>query len=145
MNKHDKYFLNLAKKISQDSKDPSTQAGCVIVNPKGALVSSGFNGFPQSMKDVPEQYSEREIKYSRIIHAEMNAIIFAQKDLSNCTAYIWPLLPCDRCAVHLIQAGIIRVVSSKISEEKESRWKEIIDKSKLYFSECNVICDEIEL
>src|SRR5258706_5958775 len=103
--KWDARFLRLAKEISTWSKDPSTQTGTVIVRDH-VIIGSGFNGFPTRMRDDPELYADREQKYSRIVHCEVNAMIFASEPLTGAMLYTWPFLSCDRCAVQMIQAGI---------------------------------------
>ncbi len=109
--KWDRRFLGLAAHIATWSKDPSSQVGAVIVRPDRTIASAGFNGFPRGMRDDPELYEDRGSKYSRVIHAEMNAIVHATEKLRGFTLYTWPYVPCDRCAVIIIQAGIERVVA----------------------------------
>ena len=53
----------------------------------------------------------KQIKLDHTIHAEMNALLFSRCDVSGMTLYVWPYAPCVRCAVHIIQAGIGRVVA----------------------------------
>ena len=50
-NKWDLRFLELARHISDWSKDPSTKVGCVVVGPDREIRSTGFNGFPRGIKD----------------------------------------------------------------------------------------------
>jgi len=89
--KWDMRFLEMAKQISGWSKDPSTKCGAVIVRPDRTICATGYNGFPQKLKDDEEFYSNRPMKYSRIIHCEMNAILFAKEDLTGCTLYTYPI------------------------------------------------------
>ena len=121
----DKRFLQLAKHISEWSKDPSTQVGCVVVGPDRELRSTGFNGLPRGIEDSEQRLNDREIKYPLICHAEENAIMHAARigiSLKNCTAYVtWP--PCTRCARSLIQAGISTIVYPKDIEIPD-RWME---------------------
>lgn len=138
--RNDEYFLQLAEHISIRSKDPSTQTGAVIVDPKGRLVSTGYNGFPQAMPDRPELYASREEKYSRIVHCEMNALIFAQRDLEGCTLYTWPFMSCDRCVVHMIQAGVKKFVAPY---NDAPRWQEAFNKTRAYIAECG--CELVEI
>jgi dCMP deaminase len=116
MDKWDRYFLGRAQAIASMSKDPSTKCGAVIVRtypdraPKG--VSEGYNGFPPGCDDSPDIYANRELKYSRVNHAELNAIIAAEQSVRGCTMYTWPggVGPsCDRCTAAIIQAGITTV------------------------------------
>ncbi len=140
--KWDIRFLQMAKFISSYSKDSSTKVGAVIIENKNEIVSLGFNGFAQKMQDADAMYADRELKYSRVIHAEINAFIFARRPVKGCTVYTWPLPPCDRCAVQLIQAGITRCVWQSPSEELKSRWGDSLYKSKVYMSEAGVVGDE---
>lgn len=117
--KWDQRFIDLAKHVSGWSKDPSTQVGAVIVDPRRKVVLSfGYNGFPIGVSD--DNLHDREHKYARIVHAEINAIVFARGSVEGATLYVWPMPPCSRCAGPIIQAGISRVVSLT----PEDRWKE---------------------
>jgi dCMP deaminase len=99
-------FLTLAEHIAQWSKDPSTKVGAVIVDPQRRIVSTGYNGAPQSVSDVADVPRER--KLMRTLHAEANAILFAKRDLTGCTIYVTHH-PCAHCAAMIIQAGITTV------------------------------------
>lgn len=139
--KWDLWYLDLAKKISTKSKDPSTKVGAIIVDENNRPVSFGYNGLPQKIQDTDNRLNNRELKYKLIIHGEMNAFIFAQRSIRNCTLYTWPFLPCTNCATVFIQAGICRVVSPINTNE---RWKENLNLSKELFREAHVSVEEIE-
>ncbi len=123
--KWDLRFLELARHISDWSKDPSTKVGCVVVGPDREIRSTGFNGFPRGIEDDDDRLQNREKKYPMICHAEENAIMHAARigiSLKGNTAYVtWP--PCSRCTRSLIQAGINEVVYPSEVEIPE-RWKE---------------------
>lgn len=104
----DQYFINIAKVVATKSKDPSTQVGCVIVTADNRPMSFGYNGFVSKCDENQMTY-ERPLKYCLIIHAEMNALLFANRSLRDCHAYITHG-PCDNCLKHLIQAGIKKIV-----------------------------------
>ena len=135
MTNWDKRFLQLAEHIAQWSKDPSTKVGAVIVRPDKTICSTGYNGFPKGMQDGPNWLKDREEKYSRIIHAEINAILHSKEDLKAYTLYVSPFMPCDRCSVQIIQTGIKRVVTTDLVVE---RWIESFNKTENYFKECGV-------
>src|SRR5262245_42608666 len=103
-------FLSLAAHIAQWSKDPSTKCGAVIVRPNRTIVSVGYNGFPRGVEDTPYLLNDREEKYKRVVHAEMNAILFAGV-VKGYTLYTWPFLPCCHCATCVIQTGITSVIA----------------------------------
>ena len=135
--KWDIRFLQLAKLVSTWSKIPSTQVGACIVRPDKSVCAVGFNGFAKSMNDDASLYSNRETKYSRIIHGEINALLFAREPVQGYTLYTWPFLPCDRCCVQMLQAGIIRFVAPALEGDAVKRWQESLDRTKSYISEAN--------
>ena len=141
--KWEKRFLDLAQLVSTWSKDPSTKVGAVIVRPDFTVASVGYNGFPRSMNDHPSLYADRDVKLSRIVHAEMNAILHAREPLHGYTLYTWPFLTCDRCAVHVIQSGIVRVVAPVATPELQARWGEAFKKTREYYLEGKVIVTEL--
>tara|TARA_R100001244_G_scaffold130043_2_gene101909 strand:- start:107 stop:529 length:423 start_codon:yes stop_codon:yes gene_type:complete len=114
----DEYGLMLAEAVSKKSKDPSTKVGAVILASDNSVVSTGYNGFPAWIEDTEERLNNREEKLKLVIHGEMNAILFAKQDLEYCTLYTWPFMPCSRCAIHVIQAGIIRIVAPHCDDPK---------------------------
>lgn len=103
-------FIRLAYYISAWSKDPSTKVGCIIVGPDHEIRSTGYNGLPRGVSDLPERM-ERPQKYLWTSHAEENAIAHAARigvSLKECTVYVTHI-PCARCARALIQAGITKI------------------------------------
>ena len=108
--KWDLRFLNLARHIAEWSKDPSRKIGAVITRPDRRIVSQGYNGFAIGVEDSPERYADKMTKYEMVVHAEVNAIITAGKDLTGTTLYS-TLMPCSRCAAVIINSGIKKVVT----------------------------------
>lgn len=143
MTNWDSRFLDMAALVASWSKDPSTQCGAVIVRPDKTVASVGFNGFPKGCSDDPEIYEERELKYARVVHAELNAILLAGENVSGYTMYTYPegVGPsCDRCSAHIIQAGITRVVHqySPPDEGFAGRWAESIERGLQMYEEAGV-------
>ena len=136
--KWDPHWLGMAHYHSRVSKDPSTKVGAVIIRPDGTPAGLGFNGFARGMCDHDHLYEDREVKYSRIIHGEMNAILNSYGPVHDCTLYTTPFAPCDRCAVMVIQAGIRRVVAPSLPEHLVDRWGESLAKTAAFFKEAGV-------
>lgn len=111
LTKWDRRYLERAKHQSVWSKDPNKKVCSIIVDARKHAVSDGFNGLPHGMPDEERRLGDKEMKNNFMIHAEMNALLFSRCDVSGMTLYVWPFAPCDRCAVHIIQAGIKRVVA----------------------------------
>lgn len=150
-NKWDLRFLELAKLVSTWSKDPSTQTGAVIVRPDKSVASVGFNGFPKRMRDDEELYNNRESKYSRVVHCEVNALLFAREPFIRpenarygYSLYTFPFASCDRCCVQMIQAGITRFVFPALPADKRERWEKSMNLTKSYIEEARLEWTEVE-
>lgn len=144
-NKWDVFYLKMAQMVSTMSKDPSTRTGAVIVRPNKSVASMGFNGFPRVMPDNSDWYANREEKYSRVVHCEVNAQIFAREPLDGYTLYTWPFASCDRCCVTMLQSGIVRFVFPELAEDKKERWEKPLNLTKLYINQCGKEFTEIPL
>ena len=127
-------FLDLAKLISEWSKDPSTKVGAVIADENNRIISLGYNGFPAGIEDNC-RLENREDKYKIIVHAECNALLFSNRDVENCVIYTYPFMPCPRCAGLIIQKGIKTVVSYDYIPQ---RWQQDFEITKKLFEESNI-------
>lgn len=146
--KWDLRFLELAKLISTWSKDPSTKCGAVIVNTDKQIIATGYNGFPAAIEDSEELLNNREEKYKRVIHAELNALLQVRdrKELAYSALYIWPDCCCARCAVHVIQSGV-QYINFPIFNGKhlmQERWEEDIKLATSLFDEAGIFYEGIE-
>lgn len=112
--------MGFARWAAEKSKDPSTKVGAVIVDPSNRIVSVGFNGPPRGVPD--DAGIDRETKLMRTLHAEQNAILFAQRDLSGCSLYVTHV-PCARCAAMIVQTGIIEVNAPQPDDAFLERWR----------------------
>lgn len=121
----DECFVLMAELIAQRSKDPSTQAGAVIVDGQKVIVGLGYNGFPRGItdEDLPweREGSFLETKYAYVVHAEENAIYNSNAQTKGCTIYT-TLFPCNECAKTIIQNGIREVVYTSDKYHDEDIW-----------------------
>lgn len=115
----DEYFMEIAETVAKKSKDPSSQNGCVIVDKRKRPVSFGYNGTIQGADESKMTLSERPMKYYFAIHSEMNALIFAGRDLNGCTLYNM-IATCENCLKHCLQAGIKRFVYKELRVHSHS-------------------------
>lgn len=140
--KWDLRFISLAREVAQWSKDPSTKCGAVIVRPDRTVASVGFNGFPKGCDDAPEIYADRDLKLSRVVHAEQNAILHAREPLHGYEIFTWPpgiSGSCDRCTAHIIQSGITRICHLFDSSSDFSvRWREAAARANQMYGEVGV-------
>lgn len=123
MNKWDSRFCELAKFVSDWSKDPNARVGAVVFAKRGGDVSIGYNGFPMGVEDSAERLNDQQTKLEMVVHAEQNALIAAGSRTSGSTLYVWGKPVCARCGGLIIQAGVKRVVAPDPDcVEKESKW-----------------------
>lgn len=124
-------FLDLAKHIAGWSEDQSTQVGAVISGPGHEILSTGVNGFPRGVSNVPER-NERPTKYEYFEHAERSAIynlVRSQTQLCpDSVLWVWAsrAIPiCCDCVRGIIQSGIRHVVlatAEPLSMDVVDRW-----------------------
>ena len=108
----DKEGLRIAYIEAAKSPDPSTQMGAVLVRKDltDQILGVGFNDFPPGIKQVPERWEDRELKYEYVCHAEVSAILAAQDfGMHGCTEFV-TLPACTNCAKYMILAGVKCVV-----------------------------------
>ncbi|XLQ19798.1 MAG: deoxycytidylate deaminase [Candidatus Moraniibacteriota bacterium] len=109
----DETFVLMSNLIAMRSKDPSTQVGSCIVNNENVVVGLGYNGFPRGCHDDDLPWCRdgetSESKYAYVVHAEANAIMNANDNVSGCRLYV-SLFPCNECAKIIIQSGVKEVI-----------------------------------
>lgn len=98
----DEYFFGIAQAVSEGSKCNRLKVGAVIVRPDNTIASTGFNGTPRG---YPNECEEDGVTLPTVIHAEMNAILFAREALDGYTIYITHS-PCQRCQAFIQQVGL---------------------------------------
>lgn len=133
-------YLDLAKTISQWSKDPSSKIGAVAIGQKGQVLAQGYNGFPRGIIDLSERYQNRETKYKFVVHAEMNCIYNATYNgisLDGADLYVWGLPICSECAKGIIQVGIRRVFWG-VDKEIPDTWVKSLEATTELLSEAGV-------
>jgi deoxycytidylate deaminase len=86
------------------SQDPYEQVGaCAVLRDNS--VSLGYNGPPPG---IEIDWSEREARLARVIHAEVNALRAVAP--GQCKFLAVTLLPCRHCMTFIASKGIERIV-----------------------------------
>ena len=133
-------FLEMAKMVGSWSKDPSTQVGAVIADDDRRVISLGYNGFPKGVADN-NRLEDRKEKYKMIVHAERNALLFANVSVKDATIFTYPFMPCPVCSGMIIQSGIQRVVSLQTDNP---RWQQDFEISRKMLEEAEIGLVEYE-
>ena len=106
-------YLRMARIWSENSYCTRRKVGALLVKDK-MIISDGYNGTPSGFPNICEDADNRTLPY--VLHAEANAITKVAKSNNSSegsTLYVTDS-PCIECAKLIIQAGIKRVVYSKL-------------------------------
>lgn len=105
----DEYFMNIANVVKTRSLDPKTQVGAVLVSLKdNRIISTGYNSVCAGLNDTLIDWTDRDYIRTIIIHAETNAILYAQSKFEDAILYS-TLSPCKDC-IKLLSATKIRKI-----------------------------------
>ncbi|GAB1424538.1 dCMP deaminase family protein [Thauera terpenica] len=142
MSKWDKRFCELAKYVSEWSKDKDAKVGAVVFSKRGGEISIGYNGFPVGVEDSAERLADTDLKLELVVHAEVNALIAAGARSAGSTLYVWGKPICARCAGPIIQSGVKRIVAlSPESVPETSKWHQTGKYAYDMFREANIDVD----
>ena len=133
------YFKQIVEVTATRSPCRRLQVGCLLVK-DNRIISQGYNGFPRGMLDSPNLYSNREEKYVRIVHAEMNCIYNASWNgvsLDGADLFVYGLPVCHECAKAIIQVGIKRVISPWM-QNLPKKWDDSFELTNKFFKEAGV-------
>jgi dCMP deaminase len=113
----DSYYLAMLPLVASRGTCPRRQVACVLVDEKGRLVATGYNGNAPGLPhciDTPCRGAESRggaREACDAVHAEASALLQARASRREpCTAYC-SLTPCFSCAKLLVSAGIRRVIA----------------------------------
>ena len=105
-------FINIAIEEAKKS-DHKQKIGCVIFNKK-RIISKGYNTSLKSIKKLHPKFQ----RWPGSVHAEVDAIIKAKKDLKGCSMLIVRVnkknqlrlaKPCDSCMKYIEYVGIHKI------------------------------------
>lgn len=106
------YFMDLAHRAATRSEDPKTKVGAVLVK-DNRIVSMGYNGAPRGIDLAPEVWASKD-KHRYVLHAELNCILFADReDREGADLYVTHS-PCMECVKIIQAAGIANVYYDKV-------------------------------
>ena len=123
----DEYYAKIAEDVAARSTCVRHRFGAVIVNDRKEIVSTGYNGPVRGaihcidvgcLKDKKGIASGTGHDICHAVHAEQNALIQAGKGSRGSTLYV-NAFPCKICARLIVNAGIVRVVTSGSYTDEE--------------------------
>jgi dCMP deaminase len=116
--RYDEAYLRMAKEWSKLSHCQRKQVGAIIVK-NGMIISDGYNGTPAGFDNRCEDDRGETLWF--VLHAEANAITKVARSTNNAqdaTLYL-TLSPCKDCSKLILQAGIRRVVFTRLYKDGE--------------------------
>lgn len=86
------YCLNLAKTAKERSEDPYQKTGACALRYDNSVAGIGYNGAPSG---IEIDWSDRDERRKRVIHAEINCLSYCKPGEVRLLAC--NLLPCRHC------------------------------------------------
>ena len=150
----DSTWMQMAETMAKRSTCTNRQVGCIIVDKNNRPISAGYNGppsgFTRKMQDTDDcssycprsNSSERGLDYGNCVsvHAEMNALMFAdRKDYFYGTIYVTSPC-CYDCAKAVSNSGVSRVVVRKGTKDSHAD----VEKGIAFLNQCGVKTEIME-
>ena len=130
----DSYFLNIALAVSTRADCTRRKVGAVLVDKNHRIISTGFNGAPPSApgcltknacprgQATPEEIPPLSPYGTCIsVHAEANAIIFAEPEEREGTTLYITCAPCTDCHQLILAVGIKRSLEDSRRFNRQKR------------------------
>lgn len=132
-------LLKIAYNKAQESTNPSTQNGAILVNDEGKIVLSAINSFPDGVKETQER-QVKPLRHKFSVHAERNILYQAARFgiKTEGLTMVCPWAACSDCAQAVIQTGIKRLVAHKQALDKSNDWQEDMDLAFIMLREAGV-------
>jgi len=108
----DQYFLSIARSAAERSTCARRRVGAVLVDHRGRILSTGYNGSPGGYAHCQELGCDIRQPCQWSVHAEINALLFAENREPRKTLYV-TTAPCRSCALAIANAGVTRVVAAE--------------------------------
>lgn len=105
----EEYALKLAFVAAERSRDPWIKVGCCLLRHDNSIASLGYNGEPSG---IEIDWSDRDERRKRVIHAECNATKYIKPGEVYLSATT--LAPCSNCVKLLKSYGVEIIVYSDI-------------------------------
>ena len=109
------YALKLAFVASERSEDPWLKVGCCLLRQDNSVAGLGYNGAPPG---VDIDWSDRDERRKRVVHAEVNALRYSSP--GECALLDCTHLPCNECLRMIASYGIKKIIYTHEYENDRS-------------------------
>ena len=111
----EEYALQLATAAAARSEDPYERVGAYVLRLDYSVAGVGYNGAPSG---VEIDWSDRDRRRERGVHAEVNALRYVRPDEGYILAST--LMPCQDCLRTAAAFGIERIVYREVYSKDET-------------------------
>ena len=108
----DEYFLQMAQLVATRSTCLSRQVGCVLVNARGHVLATGYNGPASGLPhcgSCHRKQSGEGLDLCPATHAEQNALLQCRDVYQVATLYV-TVSPCVTCTKLFLNTSTQRIV-----------------------------------
>jgi dCMP deaminase len=109
------YAIELARVASLRSEDPYVKVGACVLRHDNSVAGLGYNGAPPG---INIDWSDRDERRKRVIHAEVNALRYVSP--GECSVIACTLLPCNDCLKTIASYGIKNVIFKDLYDLDDS-------------------------
>ncbi|KAI0913866.1 cytidine deaminase-like protein [Ustulina deusta] len=120
----DSYFMALASLAARRCNCMKRAVGCVLVDSKRRVISTGYNGTPRNLTNCMEGGCPRcnsgdvasgvSLATCLCLHAEENALLEAGRERIRDGSMLYcNTCPCLTCSIKIVQVGISEVIYSQ--------------------------------
>ena len=109
------YALKIAEVASERSEDPYLKVGSCALRHDNSVAGVGYNGAPQG---IEIDWSNRDERRLRVVHAEVNALRYTRP--GECYILACTLLPCNECLRMIASYGIKELVYQSVYDKDVS-------------------------
>ena len=103
------YALKLATVVAERSEDPFMKVGACVLRHDNSVAGVGYNGAPPGI-DI--DWSNRDQRRLRVIHAEVNALRYVNP--GECKTLACTHIPCNECLRLISSYGIEEIVFAEV-------------------------------
>jgi len=129
----DRVNLDIAKTVSERATCFRRKVGCVLVNSKGHILSTGYNGVAAGLQHCEGKHkckgsdspSGTDLDKCEAVHAEQNALLQC-KDVYEIDVCYTTTQPCIHCIKLLLNTSCRIIVFSEAYHHKDAErlWRE---------------------
>ena len=113
-----KYALEIAKVAAKRSEDPYLKVGSCVLRHDNSVAGVGYNGAPPN---IEIDWTDRDERRKRVIHAEVNALRYVRPH--ECYLVACTHLPCNDCLRAISSYGITDIVFEELYDKDISSLK----------------------